>query len=383
MSHHHSNQPYWLAAAEASSATLAPLPPLTTGRQSGGSLLDEVNASAKLAASAPAKPTLRPLDLEDRSGNPLRPSTFDEMVGQEKLKRLLRRIVDNARSTDRTLDHMLLVGSAGTGKTTTAQIIAHELRRDVYMLKAPVAQDVFEELARVARDGDVVIVDEIHLVVSGDRRGITQAADPESWLSVLEDQRLATATGVIEFPDVTFIGATTDSGLLPEPFLARFPLQPRLDPYTIEEMATLAHANAKSLSLGISESGALMFARASRRIPRVVNRYARNARSLAATEIDDALAREIIVELNSTTLDGLDRDMQNMLRFLLRSPRVVKGETRYQASIGSIATALGKSRDQKVVALYVEPYLLQRGYVSIAHGGRQLTDAGIARAQRL
>ncbi|HEX7605290.1 MAG TPA: AAA family ATPase [Usitatibacter sp.] len=326
---------------------------------------------------------LHPLDFAARSANELRPSTFEGLVGQTRLKALLGRVVAVSRASGRPLDHMLLVGSAGTGKTTFAQVIAHELGRDVYQLKAPVAQDVFEALARTAQDGDVVIIDEIHLVVSGDRRGITQAADPEMFYSLMEDKRLMTSTGVINFPDVTFIGCTTDAGLLPSPFLARFPLQPVLDPYTEDELLALANANAASLGLKLDYRGGMTLAKACRGNPRQLNTYMRNARSLAATVVDRALATEIVVDLNSTTLDGLTRDMANMLRFLLRSPRVVRGETIYQAGLGSIATACGKSRDQKVVALFIEPYLIERGFVAITHGGRALTPTGIERARRL
>jgi Holliday junction DNA helicase RuvB len=331
------------------------------------------------------KPTIKPVDFSARSGNELRPSSFAEMVGQAKLKPLLERVVGAALESGRPLDHMLLLGSAGTGKTTTAMIIAHELGRDVFMLKAPVGQEVLEELAKVAKDRDVVVIDEIHQQMSGDRRGVTQAADPEQFYSLLEDKRLATRTGMIEFPDVTFIGCTTDAGLLPEPFLARFPLQPRLDPYTVQDMTTLAEANARSLDVPIQEAAAKVFAEAARGTPRILNRYIRNARSLSANYITRSLAVEIVTELNGVTLDGLDRDHQNMLRFLLKSPRTNKAEGTvvYQASIGTIATAIGKSRDQKAVALYVEPYLIERGLVAVTHGGRQLTEAGIERARQL
>lgn len=389
MSHHHHHRhhhhPFFLLAGAAAASGIHPPPPLPTPRlKSGPSLLDEVNGIAKLSrAGGEAVPKLRPLDFSERSANELRPSTFDEMVGQERLRPLLERLIAQAR-TGTPLDHILLIGSAGTGKTTTAMVMAHELGRPVYMLKAPIAQDVLEELAQVAGDGDIVIVDECHLWVKPDRRGVNGVASPEQVYGILEDKRLQTATGVLPFPDVTFIGCTTTTGSLPEPFLARFPLQPRLDAYTVEEMATLARANAQSLSLSIDESGALMFARASRGVPRIVNRFSRNARSLAARHIDDALAHEIIVELNGSTLDGLDTDMQAMLRFLLRCKRTkANGEVVYQAGLNTIATALGKSRDSQIIALAVEPWLISRGYVAVTPTGRCLTAAGVSRTLKL
>lgn len=338
-------------------------------------------ASTGSVASAPLE--LHPLSFEETSGNVLRPTTFAEMVGQARLKRLLGRIVANVLRTGAPLDHMLLVGESGTGKTTTAIVVAQELRRRCFMLKAPVDYAVFEAMTRACRDGDVIIVDEIHLQASGDRRGLTQAADPETFFSAMEERRLVTATGVVPFPAVTFIGTTTDEGLLPMPFLNRFPLRPRLDPYTADDMARLAMANGRALGLSLTDDAAVVFALASRRNPRQVNTYARNARQLGDTFVDEAAAREVVRDLNGTTWDGLNTDMQNMCRVLLRSARVVRGETVYQASVSTLATQLGKSRDSKSVALYVEPWLIGEGYVAVGHGGRQLTAKGIKRALEL
>lgn len=350
---------------------------------------------ALLATPRRQRATVEPLDFNARTGDELRPDTLAQMIGQDRLRALLGRIVTIAKVTHRPLDHMLLVGSAGTGKTSLAQVIAHEVGADVYMLKAPVALDVFEALAERAKDGDVVVIDEIHLQVSGDRRGITQAADPETFYHVLEDRRLLTQSGVIEFPRLTFIGATTDAGLLPEPFLDRFPLKPQLDEYTTPQMAKLAERSARKLGLTITPDAALTFAEASRATPRQINTYVKNATSLATPTLDQrtnqpillldkALAVEIIVELNSTTLDGFTRDQQNMLKFLLRARhKNAKGDVTYKAGLGSIATAIGKSRDSKAVALYVEPYLMKRGMIAVTNGGRELTPAGVKRAEAL
>jgi Holliday junction DNA helicase RuvB len=328
-------------------------------------------------------PVIAPLDFNARSANELRPSTFDQMVGQDRLKRLLRRIVEASKASGRPLDHMLLVGQSGTGKTTVAQIVAAELGRDVYMLKAPLEMGVFEQLAEVAKDGDVVIVDEIHMVVSGDRRGLTQAADPETFYHAMEDRRLMTPQGMVDFPALTFIGATTDAGLLPEAFLGRFPLKPHLDPYTEQDMATLASRNAAELGVEILPYAAKIFAHASRGNPRQLNTYIRNATSLSAGAITGPDAIEVVVDLNSCTLDGLTQPMQGMLRCLLMSERKSAGEIVYRASVNTIATVLGFSRDTKHVSLFVEPWLITKGYVQVAAQGRELTPAGVARARKL
>lgn len=341
--------------------------------------------TARLARQLHAVPVqeLRPLDFDARSANELRPCTFDQMVGQDRLKRLLRRIVDAAKGSGRPLDHMLLVGASGTGKTTLGQIVAAEVGRDVYQLKAPVAGDVLEQLAEVAQDGDVVVIDEIHLQCSGDRRGLTQAADPESFYHVMEDRRLMTARGVLDFPQLTFIGCTTDAGLLPEAFLGRFPLKPVLDPYTEADMTTLALRNADALGVQLERQAARIFARACRLNPRQLNIYVRNATALSAGVIGGESAIEVVRDLNSCSLDGLTQPMQAMLRVLLMSERESAGKTVWRASVNTIATSLGFSRDTKHVALYVEPWLLQKGLVAVSPQGRELTPKGVERARKL
>lgn len=328
---------------------------------------------------------IEPVDMDERSGNVLRPTTLAGMVGQEQLKPLLRRIIDVAKVNGEPMDHMLLVGASGTGKTTTAQIVAHELGVRVFQVKAPVSLDTFQQLKEIMHDGEVLVIDEIHQQVSGDRRGATQACDPEIFFHVMEDRRLATATGMEEFPAITIIGATTDSGLLPEPFLNRFPLQPRLEPYSVKDMAQIVKANASAMGLDLDDGVASIFAEATRGTPRIANNYVRNAKVLTpGTFVKADIAREVVEVLNSTTADGLTLDMVRMLAFLLKSRRESRdGHVVYQASVNTIATALGKSRDTKVIALYVEPYLIERGYVQVTHGGRQLTDAGIQRAEEL
>jgi Holliday junction DNA helicase RuvB len=349
-----------------------------------GDALRELRATEQRGGRAAKTPPPRALSFDERSGNELRPATFDQMVGQERLRALLRRIVDTARATGRPLDHVLLTGQAGTGKTTLGQVIAQESGRRCFQLKAPVTHAMLEQLRLTCIDGDVVVVDEIHQQVSGDRRGVTQAADPEDFYHLMEDRRLPVGATMLPFPVITLIGCTTDAGLLPEAFISRFPLSLTLDPYTFEDMHRLALANARALGCRISREAAAIFARASRRHPRTLNTYVKNAKSLGATVIGVGDALEVVRELNATTLDGLTLEMVRMLRFLLQSRREnARGEIVYQASVGSIATALGHSRDTKAVALYVEPYLIEQGLVQVTHGGRTLTPAGITRALEL
>lgn len=332
--------------------------------------------------------TLQPISVEDRSHNPMRPWTFNEVIGQERAVRLMRRVVSAANRRGQPLDHVLLTGAAGTGKTTFANVIAHELRTDCYQVAAPVPLDTLLALRETIQPNSVLFVDEIHMQAVMERRGKEAATQPEVFLHLLEDSVIATNEGMLSFPPLTVIGATTDPGRLPDPFLDRFPLQPRLDPYTVPELAEMAVWDTQQIKLKITIEAAQMFAEAARGTPRMVNRYVTNAASLLDDSSDliySDIAHEVLADLNGVTGDGLSPDQQAMLVFLYTKGRREKadGEVIYQASVSTLATGIGLSRDQKAIQLRVEPYLIAQGYVQVAHGGRLLTDAGIKRAQGL
>ena len=214
---------------------------------------------------------------------------------------------------------------------------------------------------------------------------MTQACDPESFYLLLEDGVLATPHGPLPFPKVTWIGATTDVGLLPEPLSNRFTIQPRLQLYTAADMEQIAESNATALDLNCETGVFGLFAGASRATPRVVNNYMRSARSLSrGGQVDLELAREVVEDLSSTTLDGLTESMQIVLRYLYKHcARPTKDGIVYSASVNSLATAAGHGRDTKAISLLVEPYLLQRGLLQVRPTGRTLTDAGVVRARQL
>jgi Holliday junction DNA helicase RuvB len=316
-------------------------------------------------------PRLQPVSFSERSANEFRPSSFAQMVGQERLKALLARMITCAIESGRPLEHALLVGAAGVGKTTLAQVIAQELGRPVYMLGAPIDVATLSELARVEA-GSVVIVDEVHL----------QASDPEPMYSILEDCRLVLKGGVKPFPALTWIGCTTDAGKLPAPFLARWPLHLRLDAYTDADLVQIAQLNARQLGVRLSKAAANIFAWSSRGNPRQINAYVRSARALAAGDISQELAVEVIETVCETTLDGLTRTMRDVLLTLLDAERTdSKGEMQHKASLLTLATAA--EVDQRTITQQVEPWLVRAGLVVIAPGGRALTAAGIVRARAL
>jgi Holliday junction DNA helicase RuvB len=330
----------------------------------------------------------KPLGADNESKNKLRPRTFADVVGQQRARSMMQRVIESVGARDGArLDHTLLVGPAGTGKTTFATVIANELGTDCYQVAAPVPLDTLMELAEVMSPGDILFIDEIHMQAIQERRGKESVSSPEVFLTLLEDSVLMTGGGMVPFPDITVIGATTDPGRLPDPFLDRFPLQPRLTDYTAPELALIAERNAASFGLTFMPGVADIFAGAARNTPRLVNNYVRNADSIAPPDkyVPEIIADEVL-GLNETTRDGLSREMQGMLTFLYqrcRRERQGDGEVTYQASVNTIATAIGLSRDVKAVQLRVEPYLIREGYIQVGHGGRSLTPMGLARALEL
>lgn len=342
----------------------------------------ELAAGAQGAAVGP-----RAVSTAERTKNPLRPDTLDDMVGQARLKIMLRKVIDAAILRDVPLDHVLLVGGSGTGKSTVSHVIAHELDVDVYEVEAPVSMDTLLELRQVMQERDILRIEEVHQQSIADRRGLNGSTQPEVLYAVMEDRTITTGSGVLDFPAITIIGTTTDEGMLPDAFVNRFPLRPVLDPYTLEDLGMMAIWNADKLGLQITVPAALALARASRGVPRQVNNYCRNAASLLPPGgvLGDRCVEEVLHDLNGVEPDGLNRDMVGMLTFLYQHGRRESkdGTVTYQASVNSISTAIGKSRDTKAVALRVEPFLLQEGFVQVTGGGRVLTDAGIVRAQEL
>lgn len=338
--------------------------------------------------SPEAAVSLSPVSTADRTQNILRPETFDQVVGQVKAKRMMKRMVDAANDRMVPLDHVLLVAGSGLGKSTFSHVIAHELDVQVYEVEAPVDLDTLIELGNVMNDGDILRIEEIHQQAIADRRARSSNTNPEVLYSIMEDRTITTGGGVYAYPHITVIGTTTDEGLLPDPFINRFPIRPRLEAYSVKDMELIADMNARRLGLTLTPQARKRFAAASRNTPRQVNNYMRNAASLvdlSTMKVTSQLALEVLRDLNGVTDDGLSPDMQAMLCFLYtRAKRVnAAGEIRYQASVNTIATAIGKSRDSKAIALRVEPFLIDKGYIQVAHAGRILTDAGVKRAKTL
>jgi Holliday junction resolvasome RuvABC ATP-dependent DNA helicase subunit len=353
----------------------------------GGNALLSIESELRAVQAvdrAARKSKVRPASADQRTRNEFRPRTLAGVIGQRPAKELLAAALDAARRTGRPLEHVLFVAASGTGKTTFSHVLASELDVAVYEVEAPVSYDTLLELRETMRDRDILKVEEIHQQGIMERRGRGGGTQPEVLYAIMEDRVMATAEGVLPFPAITVIGTTTDEGRLPDAFVNRFPIRPRLVAYTEGEIVLMAARNARALGMQITRPAARLLSAASRRVPREIGNLVRNCAMLGVDPINSHAARRVLT-LNGITEDGLTPDMQAMLTFLLtRARRESKdGEVRYQASVNTIATAIGKSRDSKAIALRVEPYLIEQGLVQVTHGGRQLTDAGVCRAKEL
>jgi Holliday junction DNA helicase RuvB len=343
---------------------------------------------AAAVEAEPAAEMPKPTSAQDRSGNALRPSLLADIIGQVEAKETIQECIEASKLLGRPLDHVLLVGPSGCGKSTFANAIANELDVDCYQVEAPISHETLLELREVMRDGDVLFLDEVHMQCSQDRRGASASTSPETIYQVLEDRKIISGDGVLDYPHITMIGATTDPGLLPIPFQNRFPLQPQLTLYGVDELREIARMNADRLGIRLAPEAEQIFAGAARHVPRQINNYVKNAELLSATNdghVDEEIADKVIRVLNRTTRDGLTQHMQDTLKFLYQRGRRERadGTVTYQAGVGTIATAIGLSRDVKAVAISIEPFLIQVGFLQVGSGGRVLTDAGIQRAKEL
>ncbi|MBX3230851.1 MAG: Holliday junction branch migration DNA helicase RuvB [Labilithrix sp.] len=299
----------------------------------------------------------------------LRPKTLDDYVGQEKHKENLRVFVQAAKQRGEPLDHLLLSGPPGLGKTTLAQILAHEMGVELHMTNGPVVEHKGALAAFLTKlqKNDILFIDEIHRL---------NPIVEESLYPAMEDYRVEIMTGegafasalAIPLQPFTLIGATTRTGLLTAPLFSRFGHIIRLDFYPVEDLAKIVERSAHLLGIGIGKSAAIGVARRSRGTPRIANRLLRRVRDFAEVvgsgSIDDA-----IVARASEALDVDSAGFDEMDRRLLRV--IIEDYDGGPVGVETLAAALGEPRD--TIEDVYEPYLLQQGYLGRTPRGRVAT----------
>ncbi len=309
---------------------------------------------------------------EDEIEASFRPLTLDEFVGQRQTRENLRVFVQAARARGEPLDHVLLFGPPGLGKTTLAQIIAREMGVGFRATSGPVIQRAGDLAALLTnlQPRDVLFIDEIHRLMPAVEE-ILYPAMEDFQLDLIIGEGPAARSVRIDLPPFTLVGATTRSGLITRPLRERFGIPLRLNFYEPAELEEIVARGARVLKVALDKGGAQEIARRSRGTPRVAARLLRRVRDFAsvaglaridAKAADNALGR---LEVDARGLDAMDR------RYLMMIAENYGGGP---VGAETLAAALADQRD--VVEEVIEPYLIQQGLVQRTPRGRMLSDLG-------
>jgi len=300
----------------------------------------------------------------------LRPKSLDEYIGQEKLKENLTVFIMAAKGRKESLDHVLLYGPPGLGKTTLANIIATEMGANISTTSGPAIEKAGDLAAILTNleEGDVLFVDEIHRLPTQVEEVLYPAME-DFTLDIMIGQGPSARSVKLDLPRFTLIGATTRAGLLSSPLRDRFGIVSRLEFYTDDELSTIVTRSSKILDIATTPDGALEVARRSRGTPRIANRLLKRVRDFAEVKADG----EITIEVAEGGLKMLDIDKKgfdNMDRRLLET--IIDKFGGGPVGIESLAASLNEVRDA-IEDLY-EPYLIQEGYMHRSPRGRVATE---------
>jgi Holliday junction DNA helicase RuvB len=303
----------------------------------------------------------------------LRPRSLDDFIGQERVKEQLEIALSAARARGEALDHVLLAGPPGLGKTSLAHIVREELGVGLRTIAGPAVEK--KDIAAILTSleaRDVLFVDEIHRM-SRTAEEILYPALEDFRIDIVMGEGAGARTLTLDLPPFTLVGATTRTGLLTTPLRDRFGLTFRLDYYERDELGTIVHRSARILGVEIADDAAEEIARRSRGTPRIANRILRRVRDVAEVRHRGAITTDIAREaLALLEIDdqGLDREARELLRTI--ASKFDGGPV----GLSTLAASLGE--EPETIEDVYEPYLLQLGYIQRTPRGRTITKLGRA-----
>ena len=300
----------------------------------------------------------------------LRPSLFSEFTGQAKIKERLEITVAAAKQRGEPIDHILLSGPPGLGKTTLAHILAKAMNANLKNTSGPTIEKAGDlaGLLTNLEEGDVLFIDEIHRLQKTIEEYLYPAMEDYK-LDIIIDQGPNARSVRLNLPRFTLIGATTRSGLLTAPLLTRFPIRERLDYYQTEQLQQIVARSARLLNVQLDEQGASEIARRSRGTPRIANNLLRRVRDYAQVKHQGRITAEVadkalaMLEIDQNGLDEMDkRILETVIAKFGGGP----------VGISSIAVAVGEEPD--TLEEVYEPYLIMEGYLKRTPQGRVATE---------
>jgi len=301
----------------------------------------------------------------------LRPTSFDEYIGQEEVKRNLAVFIEAAKARSDALDHVLFHGSPGLGKTTLAHVIANELGVNINSTSGPVVERPGDLAAILTslQPRDVLFIDEVHRL-NHVVEEILYPAMEDFQLDIIIGQGPSARTMKIPLPPFTLVGATTRTGLLTPPLRERFGVIQRVDFYQPQDLKKIVTRSARILDIPISEDGAFEIARRSRGTPRVANRILRRVRDFAQVEAEGVITQEVAMHALQM-LDVDDQGLDKMDRHIILT--IIEKFNGGPIGLDTLSTAVCEEKD--TIEDVYEPFLIQKGFIKRTPRGRVATKA--------